>query len=155
MLTLRDLPSSWFTQFDGEDLDAKTEVSAALATVDVEGYPHLAFLSAGEIVARRDGLAMALWPDSSTAEDLRRDGRAALYAAADGAVWEARLACAKAENAPKETGLALFRGDIGGVRRHKAPYAEVGKLVGFRLLDAPQSIARWKLQVAVLRKLVP
>ena len=67
-----DLPSEWTSQFDGTHLEDKLHVAAVLATVDAEGWPHLAYLSAGEVLVhgpRR--VSVCLWPASrSTATNL-------------------------------------------------------------------------------------
>ncbi len=48
-------------------------------TLDENGWPHPALLSYYEMVARNSStLDMALWKDSSTAKNLRRDGKITL-----------------------------------------------------------------------------
>jgi len=44
------LPGAWHTLFDGTALEQKLSVSALLATTDEEGWPHVSFLSAGEVL---------------------------------------------------------------------------------------------------------
>lgn len=56
---------------DGRDLADKIGVTPQLVTVDDDGWPHIALLSAGEVVLERpDGARLALWPDSTTSANL-------------------------------------------------------------------------------------
>ena len=144
-----ELPSAWVNQFDGTHLEDKLHVAAALATVDAEGWPHLAYLSAGEVLVhdpRR--VSVCLWPASRSTANLQRAGRGVLYAAAAGAVWETRLVAVLREstNTP-----VVFDAEVIEVRRHAAPYAEVTALIGFRLSDPPATLDRWRRQVGQMQ----
>ena len=139
----------WLTQFDGRALDDKLDLAAILGTADAQGWPHLAYLSAGEVLVQDDRCSLALWPTSETSENLRRTGKAVLHVAASGAVWEARLTVVPRPEDGK--GLAVFDGEVVGLRRHAAPYAEVLGLVSFRLHDGPATIQRWTEKLATLR----
>jgi len=142
---ISELPFAWVSQFDGANLDSKIHVAAVLATLDDEGWPHLAYLSAGEVLAhdaRR--LTFVLWPSSRSAANLVRVGRGVLHAVADGAVWETRLMSQPRADANE---LAMFDAEVIDVRRHAAPYAEVTGLIGFRLHDAAATLDRWRRQI--------
>jgi hypothetical protein len=134
--------------FTGENLETAAH-GAILASVDAEGWPHQAYLSAGEILAQNTGLSIALWPGSRTTANIDRQGRAVLYTAAGGAIWEARLQLARRQ--PPAEGPAIFDGEILETRRHAAPYAEVISLLDFRLLDEEDTLKRWAKQIALLR----
>jgi hypothetical protein len=143
------LPSEWASQFDGAHLEDKLHVAAMLATVDAEGWPHLAYLSAGEVLVHAPGrVSVCLWPASRTTANLQRVGRGVLYAAAAGAVWEAKfVAILRAgSNTP-----VIFDADVTEVHRHAAPYAEITALVGFRLSDPPSTVERWRRQIEEMR----
>ena len=144
-----DLPSEWTSQFDGTHLEDKLHVAAVLATVDAEGWPHLAYLSAGEVLVhgpRR--VSVCLWPASRSTANLQRIGRGVLYAAAEGAVWETKLVAVlrAGSNTP-----VIFDADVTEVHRHAAPYAEVTALIGFRLSDPPSAVDRWRRQIEQMR----
>jgi hypothetical protein len=146
---ISELPSAWVGQFDGTRLDSKIHVAAVLATVDEEGWPHLAFLSAGEVLAhdaRR--IAFVLWPTSRSAANVARDGRGVLHAVADGAVWETRL---RSQPRAEAHELAVFDAEVIDVRRHAAPYADVTGLIGFRLHDPAATLERWRRQIERMR----
>jgi len=140
------LPDVWLSLFDGTGLEAKQDTSAILATVGEDGWPHVSFLSVGEVLVRdHDRLSLLLWPSSTTAGNLRRTGRAILFAAAEGSVWEARLDARPTGDDGQ--GLARFDAQAVAVRRHVAPYAEVTGMIGFRLHDPDDVIARWHKQI--------
>jgi hypothetical protein len=144
-----DLPSEWVSQFDGTHLEDKLHVAAMLATVDAEGWPHLAYLSAGEVLihdTRR--VSVCLWPASHSTANLQRAGRGALFAAAAGAVWETKLiAVLRASSSTP----VIFDADVIEVHRHAAPYAEVTTLIGFRLSDPASTVDRWRRQIEQMR----
>ena len=144
-----DLPNNWLSLFDGTGLEDKLHVSALIATVDELNRPHLAFLSAGEVLVwqpRR--IAVALWPTSRSTANFRRIGHATLYGVADGSVWEVRLHLKRQVSGE----WALFDTDVETVTRHTAPYAEVTGLVGFRLVDPVSATDRWRKQITMLRE---
>jgi hypothetical protein len=144
------LPSEWVSQFDGTHLEDKLHAAAMLATVDAEGWPHLAYLSAGEVLVhdpRR--VSVCLWPASRTTANLQRVGRGVLYAAAAGAVWEAKFVATL--RAGSDTPV-IFDVEVIEVHRHAAPYAEVTTLIGFLLSDPPSTVERWRRQIAVLKE---
>jgi hypothetical protein len=144
-----ELPSTWTTQFDGTDLDGKLQVSATLATVDEDGWPHLSYLSAGEVLAHDSRrMTFLLWSRSRSAAGLLRVGRGVLHAVAEGAVWEARLMSRPRADADE---LTVFDAEVVEVRRHAAPYAETTQLIGFRLHDPAATLERWRRQMERMR----
>jgi hypothetical protein len=144
------LPSSWIGMFDGEALDQRLGVSALLCTTSDDGWPHASFLGVGEILMQGpDRLGLMLWPHSNTARNLTRTGRASLFAAADGEVWEARLQAAAIGEVGEEP--QIFHATVAAVRRHPAPYAEVEGMITFRLHDPAGVLDRWREQIARLR----
>ena len=149
MSDISELPSAWISQFDGARLESKLHVSAVLATVDDEGWPHLAYLSAGEVLAHdARQMTFALWSASRSTANLLRTGRGVLYAEADGAVWETRLTVQSRADVTEPT---VFDAQLTYVRRHVAPYAVVTGLVGFRLQDPAATLERWRRQIDRMR----
>ena len=143
------LPSEWASQFDGTHLEDKLHAAAMLATVDAEGWPHLAYLSAGEVLVHAPGrVSVCLWPTSRTTANLQRVGRGVLYAAAAGAVWEAKFVATLRGGSDTPV---IFDGEVIEVHRHAAPYAEVTTLIGFRLSDPPSTVERWRRQIEQMR----
>jgi hypothetical protein len=144
-----ELPPAWVDQFNGLDLGAKFHVSAVLQTVDDAGWPHLAYLSAGEVLAYdTQRMSLALWATSGSTANLRRAGQGVLHAVAAGAIWETRLL---ARCRPTADELVVFDATVIDVRRHVAPYAEVTGLIGFRLNDPVSTLDRWRRQIERIR----
>ena len=152
MATIDMLPTAWRATFDGERLDEKMGVSALLSTVGEDGWPHASFLGVGEVLVR-DGprIALLLWASSKTAANIARTGRATLFAAADGDVWEARLEAGAGEE-DGAAGPLRFETCVIAARCHAAPYAEVTGMIAFRLLDPASTIDRWGAQIERLRR---
>lgn len=143
------ISTDWMAQFYGTAPESGTGVSALLATGDEAGWPHIAYLSCGEVLALPpDRVRLLLWPGSSTARNIAASGRACLHAAADGVVWEARLS-AVGEAATE--GSFMIEMEVIETIRHRAPYARVEAMIGFALSDPGQTIARWRDQLARLR----
>jgi hypothetical protein len=147
-----ELPSAWGALFDGRRLTEKQADAAILTTIDSEGWAHICFIGAGEVLADQGRVYMALWPGSCTASNLRSGGRASLVAVLDGAVWEAHMEVRFREQAAAAGALTVFEATIVGVRRHPVPYAQVERLVGFTLNDPERVIARWSEQIDMLRR---
>jgi hypothetical protein len=146
------LPEGWLRRFDGERLAGRSGEAAILATVDTEGWPHLAFLSVGEVFARdASRVYFATWARSRSTHNLQRQGTASLFVALGGSVWEARLRVHQC-NAGTDDALVVSAGDLVAVREHAAPYASVLGLVSFQLDEADEAITRWEQQIEMLRK---
>jgi hypothetical protein len=145
------LPEGWLGLFDGERLGERAGDSAVLATTDGEGWPHLSFLSVGEVLASDTSrLYFATWAGSRSTANLRRTGQASLFAAVGGAVWEARLHVRLLDG--DAGALAVSAADVVAVRKHAAPYASALGMVSFRLDDPAEAIARWERQILLLRR---
>lgn len=145
MTVISELPPTWINQFDGANLEKKLHVSAVLATVDDEGWPHLAYLSVGEVLAHdARQISLLLWSASRSTANLLRAGRGVLFAEADGAVWETKLVVQPRADI---TELTVFDAQLTDIRRHAAPYAVVTGLVGFRLQDPVATLDRWRRQI--------
>jgi hypothetical protein len=146
------LPDEFFAMFNGDRLEERLDTSALLSTVGPDGWPHASFLGAGEVLAEAaDAISLMLWPHSNTAANLTRNRQAVLFAAAQGSVWEARLALRSAGRAVADQFPSLFRTMVIAVRRHHAPYATVHAMIGFTLLDPQSTVERWRQQVESMR----
>jgi hypothetical protein len=121
----------------------------------VDGWPHAAFLSVGEVVApSATAVALALHAGSRTAANLSSTSRAAILAVCDGQAQIVRLRCGRAlrsEIAGRE--LLCFGADVTGVESHDASYATDLTGISFGLRDPDATVARWQETVAALRAL--
>jgi len=149
------LPEGLRRQLDGADLEAKVGETFLLLTVDEDGFPRVALLSAGEIVAVSEReLRLALWPGTTTSGSLARDGRATLAAFGEGAAFYVRLR-ARALDALGGAGgeLTAFAARVEAVREDRVDYARITHGVGFELGDRESVLPRWRATVEALRAL--
>ncbi|WP_321789068.1 pyridoxamine 5'-phosphate oxidase family protein [Paraburkholderia sp. J94] len=147
------LPDALRAHFDGTQLDAAMGEAIRLSTVSAEGWPHGAQLSVGEILAvDASELLIAIWPQSNTTANLRRDGRLTLSLVHDGAMLEIRGEARELADPPLD--LAVFRVRLVSVDVHRAKYADVLNGVTYRLHEPESVLARWRAQIAALRSIV-
>ncbi|SDC52442.1 pyridoxamine 5'-phosphate oxidase family protein [Paraburkholderia lycopersici] len=147
------LPAAIVRGLDGDHLEAHLADAIRLSTVSEDGWPHAAQLSAGEILAVNGAaLLIAIWPQSNTTRNLARDGRLTLSLAHDGALLEIRARAHLVAQRQTALELSVFRVEIESVAEHRAKYAEVLGGVTFRLHEPERVLARWREQIAMLRK---
>ncbi|NBQ15039.1 MAG: pyridoxamine 5'-phosphate oxidase family protein [Proteobacteria bacterium] len=148
------LPSIIIGFLDGTDLRIRAGQAFRLSTVDAEGWPHGAQVSVGEVLATDPAtLHLCLWRGSGSTANLRRDGRATLSLALDGAMWEIRLHAVAVTPPAGAPELAYFRATVESVQEHRAKYAEVTAGVSYRLHSPDEVLARWEAQLDALRRL--
>jgi hypothetical protein len=136
---------------DGADLSKKTQ-ALRLSTIDAAGWPHAALLSAGDMVALPSGrIRFALFPQSTTTENLARDGRLTLTLSLDGGMCELRLRARRLANSSPDVPLAFFEAEVDAARTHVAPYAKITNGIVFSLNEPEAVLPRWNRQIAALR----
>jgi len=75
----KELPAALLQRMGGADIEAHEGKIIPILTLDGAGWPHPALLSYYEVVAKGAAtLDMALWKNSSTADNLRRTGKITL-----------------------------------------------------------------------------
>ena len=145
------IPDALARYLDGTELLTKTQ-ALRLSTVDADGWPRAALLSAGDMLVTPSGrIRLALFPQSSMTSNLERDGRLAIALSIDGGMCELRLRCRRLAHSSAEVPLAFFEGEVETVRHHVAPYASVTTGVTFALHDPQAVLPRWQRQIAALR----
>jgi hypothetical protein len=151
VLTAGGTPTDLRTLLNGEDLLSKTQ-ALRLSTVDADGWPRAAVLSAGEVLALPNNrLRFVIFPDSVTAANLMRDGRVTLTISLNGGICELRMRAHKYSDGTQEVPLAFFEAEVIEVREHRAPYAEVTTGIAFTLRNPSAVLARWQRQISALR----
>jgi hypothetical protein len=150
-VTSRTLPAAVARYLDGADLLEKTQ-ALRLSTIDEEGWPHAALLSAGDAVAMPSGsIRFVLFPQSGTVANLARDERLTLTLSLDGGMCELRMRARRLNHSSKEVPLAFFEAGIEAVRHHMAPYATVAGGITFSLHEPDAVLPRWNRQIEALR----
>ena len=146
------LPGGLERHLDGSNLPARAGQAFRLTTVDADGWPRGAQLSAGEVLSVGPGaLMLCLWSSTATAGNLRRNGRCTLTAVLEGAVHEVRLHAAPVRAPAAGETHAIFRARVESAEAHRAKYAEVTSGVTFRLDDPDAVLGRWHAQVEAMR----
>jgi len=146
-----DVPAGVAGYLDGEDLLAKTQ-ALRLSTVDADGWPRAALLSAGDALLLPDGrLRFAVFADSGTAANLTRDGRLTVSLSLDGGMCELRTRARRLRPTTPADPLALFEAQVEQVRQHAVPYAAVTTGITFAVHDQAAVLGRWERQIAALR----
>ncbi|POR46456.1 pyridoxamine 5'-phosphate oxidase [Paraburkholderia eburnea] len=146
------LPLPLLTALDGDHLEAHAHEAIRVSTLGADGWPHGAQLSVGEVLALdAQTLLVAMWPNSNTAQNMRRDGRLTLSLVHDGALLEIRARARLVAEQQTALGLSVFRLQVEQVDIHRAKYAEVLSGVTFRLYERDAAVARWREQIAMLR----
>jgi len=149
-----DIPHPLMQRLDGESLEHKVGDTFLLISVGETGWPHVAMLSVGEVLAvsvRR--LRLALWPGSHTTLNLRRTGLATLMAVVPPSTYYLRL---RAEPLPDirvgGSQRAVFAAVPTEVLDDSVAYAQVTSGIGFTLADRDGTVADWRATVHALRE---
>ncbi|HEX8969675.1 MAG TPA: pyridoxamine 5'-phosphate oxidase family protein [Chloroflexota bacterium] len=148
------LPDGVRRLLDGSDLAAREGLTFLLLSTDEAGWPHLAMLSVGEVVAVDSRtVRVGLWLYSGTTRNLARSGRATLAVVADGNGYYLRAKARRGADLDlgTEGRLACFALEIEDVEEDSADYASLTSGVTFRLKQPEQVIPRWQHTVDALR----
>jgi hypothetical protein len=146
------LPDDVVALLDGRDLERRVGHTIELLTVGPDGWPGLALLSAGEVLAL-DGttVRLALWPASRTTSNLNRTGRGTLALVHAGGAYTVRIHARRLGELPGP--LAAFEAEVAAVRRDEVGYARLRSGITFDLPDAAAVVGRWRTTVDALRSL--
>jgi hypothetical protein len=75
----KELPSDLLQRLGGAEIEAHEGKIIPIFTIDEDGWAHPALLSYYEVIAKSPStLDMALWKNSSTANNLRKTGKITL-----------------------------------------------------------------------------
>jgi hypothetical protein len=138
--------------FDGTDLESKVGVTVLLVATDSDGWPRMASLSVGEVLAvSRSELLITLYRSSRTTLALEQSGRALLVLKdGDGLAKIQVLAQLLDVRSP---GRKTFRAEVVEAEHDEVPYARVTHGIEFELVEGTRATERWRLQLEELRRL--
>jgi hypothetical protein len=151
-----DLPGAVVGLLDGADLDARVGLAIELITVDVDGWPRVALVSAGEVLAMGPAtVALALWPGSRTTANLERAGRALLAFVDGGAAWRIALDARRVADVEAPERRAVFAARVADVRRDEVANARLTSGITFELPDRSEVLGRWRSTLTAIREALP
>lgn len=150
---LGELPSPLGQLLDGQDLEGKEGETFIVLTISENGWPHVALLSVGEVLAQSTReLRLALWPKSETTANLRRTGIATLAAFWEGTAYYVELAIRPLPRDDRMPGSqASFAADVQRVLADTVGYAELTSGVRFRLKSKDEVMRHWHQTIQSLR----
>ena len=148
-----ELPAPVWELLDGRDLPGRVGLTWLLVTVAEDGWPHVAMLSVGEVLAVGPGsLRFALWPGSRTTANLERTGHGLLMGVVEGAAYYVRLQARRgADLSVRGRPRAFFLVEVEEVLEDTVGYATITGGIGFRLNQPEQVLADWAAAVAGMR----
>jgi hypothetical protein len=147
------LPDTVLSLLDGERLADSEGLTLLLVSLAPDGWPHIAMLSAGEVLATRPReVRLALWPGTSTSDNLERRAQGVLMVVAGGASYYARLAAHRGTDLLIPAGRrAFFVASVEEVLQDIVGYAEITSGIGFRLKQPEKVVPLWEETVAAMR----
>jgi hypothetical protein len=147
------IPQDLASRLDGRHLDVRVGDTYLLATVSEDGWPHVAMLSAGEVVAHGEAtLRIGLWPGTHSTANLARTGQALLVAVVPPATYYLRLRCRPLGEVPVEDrGLAAFEAEVTEALEDVVGYARVTEAIRFELNEPARILRHWAAAVAALQ----
>jgi hypothetical protein len=146
------LPPEILAVADGSELASRVGVTFTFITEDVDGWPSIALLSVGEVLAVDPGtLRLAAWPGSTTTASIERTGRATMLYV-DQEVWYVRLHARRGPDLSAD-GLqrAYFECTVEDVLLDTVTYATMTGGIRFELSDPPATLDRWQRAIDLLR----
>ena len=150
-----EIPAEIRPLFAGDDLAAREGLTFLLLSATQDGWPHLAMLSVGEVLAAGPReLRLALWRNSTAATNLAQSGRATLALIHEGTGYSLHLSARQGRDVegPLSGRLASFTCTVEDALVDVAPYAELTSGVTYRLKDPGDVLPRWQEAVEALRR---
>lgn len=126
---------------------AETEGVTLLLLSVVDGWPHQAMISVGEVVVLDERrLALALWPGAGTTAALTETRRATLTVVLPPVAYALRLELRRVEDleTPLAGKRARFVAEVDAASSDEAPYATLESGVAFRLHEPEKTFASWR-----------
>jgi len=148
-----ELPDVLCRLLDGSDLEGREGETFILLTVSEDGWPHVALLSVGEVLALSPReLRLALWPKSETTANLQRTGLATLATFLDGTAYYVELVISPLpRDGPMPGSQAAFSAHVRRALADTVGYADLTSGVRFRLKSRDEVLQHWHRTIQALR----
>ncbi|MCD8792341.1 hypothetical protein [Staphylococcus gallinarum] len=146
------MPKIVYKLFNGSHLEEKQDIVFIFQTVTIDGYPHTAMLSVGEIVAiDMEHLRFALWPNTTTVQGLRLNGKANIVFVYDQQVYYIELSVREYQSQYEGNDDRLkFEGEIRNIKIDSAKYADITSGISIQLRNPKDTVLRWRATVTEL-----
>ncbi|MFB5189723.1 pyridoxamine 5'-phosphate oxidase family protein [Alicyclobacillus fastidiosus] len=140
------LPDNLFELLNGRALHDKQHEAMMLLTTTQDLWPHTAMVSVGEVVAvDRTHLRLAMWPSTTTTQNLERTGQAMLVLFYGAKAYYLRLSVeALADHKAARHPRRRFSAKVDGVREDVAKYADITSGVQIQLKEPGDVLSRWQ-----------
>lgn len=151
------LPAPVMALLDGRNLEQKVGHTLLLVACEPEGWPRMAMLSVGEVLAVSDQeVRLALYADSGTTRALQASGKALLVTILDRVSYKIRLqGRAVAEDDAEVPADVQFVCEVRRVDEDRVSYATVEHGIEFTLTDESAVLERWQRSIDRLASLAP
>lgn len=148
-----ELPQDALVMLDGADVEDRIGATFQLLTVDEDGWPRVALLSVGEVLAISATLVrFALWPGSSTTANLTRSDRATLAFGVGDVAYYIRLRATRGPDLDvRGIGHAYFEASSEQALVDRVNYARLSSWVTFELPEPGPVVERWRATLDALR----
>jgi len=147
------LPEPLVRILDGRAIADRVGFTIELLTIDDAGWPRVALLSVGEVLATDDRtLHLALWPATTSTSALAREGRGTLACVLPPTAYSIHVSARReADLRVGSMQHAHFRCTVEEVLSDTVGYAQLTSGVAFELKDADAVVARWTSTIDALR----
>jgi hypothetical protein len=153
-VTAAPLPEELLRLLDGSGLEDRIGHTVLLVVSDPTGWPHVALLSAGEVlVTAPDQVALALYPSSRTSQALREQRRALLFTVLKQRVHKIQVSVHQVVEPAPQDHLVCFLGRIADAHVDEVPYATVTDGVRYVLEQPEDVLPRWQATLELLKDL--
>lgn len=150
----RGIPPRVLSILNGADLEEKVGHTFLLTACGPDGWPHLALLSVGEVLAfDATNVGLVLHEGTGTARSLRGSGQGLLVVIADGRACRMRLRVpVERDRRVGDDPSALFFAQVEQVAEDSVDYAYLLHGIEFALTDPDATVATWQAKLATLRE---
>ena len=126
-----------------------------LLTTSGDGWPQVAMLSVGEVLAvDRRRVRLALWPGSGSTANLSASGQATLMLVVGPDSYYVRMRSRRLADLSLSGGpRACFEAEVEDVLMDVVDYATVTSGIGFTLKEPERVLPAWRETVTALRAL--
>jgi hypothetical protein len=150
------LPHPVAELLDGDRLEQKVGAAFECLTLTEAGWPYVAMVSVGELLASDpSSLRLAIWSGSTTARNLERQGRCVLSLVHRGVSYQVRCDAIGVGALAGHGGPDLTAFDLSIVEmlEDQAPYATLTSGITYQLHDPGAVVERWQRTIQALRDL--